>query len=68
MQVALNWVLNRPGVTAPFIGARTMEQLDDNLNSVGWALTPEQVACLTQAGEDQLPYPYKDHARDQRRR
>ena len=27
-QVALNWLLHRPGVTAPIIGARTMDQLE----------------------------------------
>jgi len=30
-QVALSWVTNRPSVTASIIGARTMEQLKDNL-------------------------------------
>jgi len=30
-QVALNWLLQRPGVTAPIIGARNMEQLENNL-------------------------------------
>jgi magnesium transporter len=34
-QVALNWLLQRPGVTAPIIGARNMEQLDRNLGASG---------------------------------
>ena len=37
-QVALNWLLQRPGVTAPIIGARTMAQLEDNLKASGWSL------------------------------
>lgn len=57
-QVALNWVLNRPGVTAPIIGVRTMAHLEDNLGAAGWALTPEQMARLTEVSEVNLPYPW----------
>jgi aryl-alcohol dehydrogenase-like predicted oxidoreductase len=57
-QVALNWVLNRPGVTAPIIGARNMSQFEDNLGAIGWSLTPEQVAKLYKASSKRLPYPY----------
>ncbi len=35
--VALNWLKGRPGVTAPIIGARTVEQLASNLGCLGWA-------------------------------
>jgi aryl-alcohol dehydrogenase-like predicted oxidoreductase len=57
-QVAINWLLQRPGVTAPIIGARTMEQLEDNLGAVGWSLTPEQMDKLDRASKVQPPYPY----------
>jgi aryl-alcohol dehydrogenase-like predicted oxidoreductase len=57
-QVALNWLLQRPGVTAPIIGARTMAHLEDNLAAVGWALTGDQMARLNQASDVALPYPY----------
>jgi aryl-alcohol dehydrogenase-like predicted oxidoreductase len=57
-QVAINWLLRKPGVTAPIIGARNVEQLDTNLESVGWELTPEQVKKLDAASEPELPYPY----------
>jgi aryl-alcohol dehydrogenase-like predicted oxidoreductase len=57
-QVALNWVLNRPGVTAPIIGARTLEQLEDNLGAAGWALSASQLERLMKASEVELPYPY----------
>lgn len=61
-QVALNWVLRQPDVTAPIIGARTIEQLDDNVGAAGWSLTDEQVAMLDKARNDvavrPLPYPY----------
>lgn len=37
-QVALSWVTDKPGVTAPIIGARTMEQLRDNLGAADLVL------------------------------
>lgn len=57
-QVALNWVLQRPSVTAPIIGARTMAQFEDNLGAAGWALTPDQMERLDTASAKRLPYPY----------
>ncbi|HLF88253.1 MAG TPA: aldo/keto reductase, partial [Anaerolineales bacterium] len=57
-QVALNWVLNRPGITAPIIGVRTMAHLEDNLGAAGWALSDEQMKRLNQASATPLPYPY----------
>jgi aryl-alcohol dehydrogenase-like predicted oxidoreductase len=57
-QVALNWLLGTPGVTAPVIGARTQRQLDDNLGATGWSLTPEQQARLDDASATVAPYPY----------
>jgi len=57
-QVALNWLLQRPGVTAPIIGARTMEQLEDNLGASGWSLDAACMDRLNQASAKPLPYPY----------
>ena len=57
-QVAINWCLSKPGVTSPIIGARTMEQLEDNLGAAGWSLTTAQMAELDQASDVDLPYPY----------
>jgi aryl-alcohol dehydrogenase-like predicted oxidoreductase len=57
-QIALNWVLGRPSVSTLVIGARNEEQLKANLGSVGWKLTPEQVAKLDAASEVPLAYPY----------
>lgn len=45
-QVALAWLRSRPGVVSTIIGARTMEQLIDNIKSLNVSLTPEQVARL----------------------
>ena len=58
LQVALNWLLQRPGVTAPIIGARTMEQLEDNLGASGWSLDADCMDRLNHASAKPLPYPY----------
>lgn len=57
-QVALNWLLGAPGVTAPIVSARTVEQLDDNLGAAGWSLDQEQRARLDEASARPAPYPY----------
>lgn len=57
-QIALNWLLQRPSVATIVIGARTEEQLRQNLGAVGWNLTPEQVAKLDAASAVPLTYPY----------
>jgi aryl-alcohol dehydrogenase-like predicted oxidoreductase len=57
-QVALNWLLQRPTVASVIIGARTEEQLRQNLASVGWNLSAEQVEKLDRASEVVQPYPY----------
>jgi aryl-alcohol dehydrogenase-like predicted oxidoreductase len=56
-QVALRWLLQRPGVTAPIIGARTMEQLEANLGAAGWKLSQEQMQLLNQVSEMKQGYP-----------
>lgn len=57
-QIALNWLLRQPGVTAPIIGARRVEQLEDNLGATGWELTEEQVGKLSDASAIEEVYPY----------
>jgi NDP-hexose 2,3-enoyl reductase len=44
--VALAWLLSRPGVTAPIVGPRTMEQLDGALRAVELTLSGETLASL----------------------
>jgi len=64
-QVALNWLLQRPGVTAPILGARTPAHLEDNLGATGWNLSAEHMDRLDQASAQPLPYPYESLARQQ---
>ncbi len=57
-QVSLNWLLQRPTVANIIIGARNESQLKENLESVGWNLTIEQVKRLDKASEILPSYPY----------
>jgi aryl-alcohol dehydrogenase-like predicted oxidoreductase len=57
-QIALNWLLQRPTVSTLIIGARNEDQLRQNLGSIGWNLTPAQVAKLEAASDVPLTYPY----------
>jgi aryl-alcohol dehydrogenase-like predicted oxidoreductase len=57
-QVALNWVLHRPGVTAPLLGARTPEQLRENLGAAGWQLETTHRLQLDEASAIELGYPH----------
>lgn len=57
-QIALNWLLQRPSVANVIMGARDEEQLRQNLGTVGWNLTAEQVAKLDAASNPEVPYPY----------
>lgn len=66
-QVALNWLLQRPTVSTVVIGARNEEQLKQNLGSVGWNLSKEQVAKLDAASAVTPAYPYWHQAGFQER-
>ena len=57
-QVALRWLIQRPGVTAPIIGARTIGQLESNLGAATWSLSDEHMHRLTVSTEMAKPYPY----------
>jgi aryl-alcohol dehydrogenase-like predicted oxidoreductase len=57
-QVALNWVLHKPGVDTVILGARNDAQLRDNLAAATWRLTPEESARLDDASALPEPYPY----------
>lgn len=67
-QVSLNWLLQRPGVTAPILGTRTLEQLQDNLGAVEWTLTADQMKKLNDASDNGIPSPYGEISRGQQRR
>ena len=45
-QFALAWLLANKAVTAPIIGPRTFEQLDDNIGALGWEMSGEELAAV----------------------
>jgi aryl-alcohol dehydrogenase-like predicted oxidoreductase len=57
-QVALAWALGRPGITSLVIGARTSEQLADNLAAAELTLNDTERAELDKASAMPLLYPY----------
>ena len=57
-QVALNWLISKPGVDTVVIGARNEEQLRDNLAAAEWRLTAEEMARLDEVSATPEPYPY----------
>ncbi len=58
-RVALAWTLLNPAVVAPIVGARTLAQLDDNLEVFGISLEPEQRVRLTEASAVDLGFPHE---------
>lgn len=48
-QVALAWLMAQPGVTAPIIGVRTPDHLEESLGAVGLELSEDEIAALTEA-------------------
>ncbi|MFJ6122834.1 aldo/keto reductase [Streptomyces sp. NPDC092129] len=70
-QVALAWTLHNPGVTAPIIGARTVEQLQENLGALEVDLSRSQMARLDEVSAIDLGFPHamlaSDHIRAQTR-
>ncbi|MEZ2127102.1 MULTISPECIES: aldo/keto reductase [unclassified Sinorhizobium] len=64
-QIALNWLAGRPTVASVIIGARSEEQLRQNLGALGWSLTAEQVARLDAASAVTAPYPYFPYRRQE---
>src|ERR1039458_1491416 len=58
VQIALNWLLQKPTVSSVILGARNEEQLRQNLGAAGWKLTDKQIASLDAASETTLTDPY----------
>jgi aryl-alcohol dehydrogenase-like predicted oxidoreductase len=68
-QVALAWLVNRPAVTSVILGARSVEQLDDNLGAVRVQLSEEERARLDVVSAPEIDdYPYGEMGVEQRDR
>jgi aryl-alcohol dehydrogenase-like predicted oxidoreductase len=62
-QVALAWSLGRPGVTSVIVGARTPEQLADNLKSADLKLLDDERSRLDAVSAQRLLYPHWHQAK-----
>ena len=58
-QVALAWVLQQPGITAPIIGASKMQHLDDAMAALGLRLDAPELNALA---EPYRPHPVLGHS------
>ena len=68
-QAALAWMADRPQVTSPIVGARTLEQLQGSLAVAEVHLDGDAARRLTEVSEPALPdYPYGELGIDQRSR
>ncbi|MHA7268665.1 aldo/keto reductase [Arthrobacter sp. HLT1-20] len=68
-QVALAWLADRPAVTSVILGARTTEQLADNLAAALLELSTEESQRLTNISQPRVGvYPYGPKAQEQRSR
>ncbi len=56
-QIALAWLLHKDAVTSVIIGAKRMDQLEDNFGSVDLTLTDDEVAQLDEVSKIPLGYP-----------
>ncbi|MGD1098591.1 MAG: aldo/keto reductase, partial [Bryobacteraceae bacterium] len=56
-RAALAWVVQRPAIASTIIGARTMEQLEDNLGALEVNLTAEQIKRLNEVSQPKLNFP-----------
>jgi aryl-alcohol dehydrogenase-like predicted oxidoreductase len=48
-QIALAWLLHKPVVTAPIVGASKLQHLDDAIGALSVKLTAEEIAALEEA-------------------
>jgi aryl-alcohol dehydrogenase-like predicted oxidoreductase len=67
-QAALAWLLGRPGISSVIVGARTDEQLADNLAAAEVKLTDDERAALDAVSAPPLLYPYWHQAKTARDR
>jgi aryl-alcohol dehydrogenase (NADP+) len=58
-QIALAWMLHKPGVVAPIVGASKMHHLEDAIGAVDIDLSAEQITFLE---EPYKPYPIMGHS------
>ena len=68
-EVALAWLVQKPAVTSVILGARTPDQLAENLKAASLHLSDEEMATLDAASRPPIgDYPYGEKGVAQRHR
>jgi len=62
-RVSLAYIAQKPGITSVIVGARTPDQLRDNLAAASLELTPEEIAALDDVSGEPLRYPFWHQAK-----
>ncbi len=57
-QVSINWLFQRDGVISPIIGARRLDQLEDNLGALDFTLSQEDMGKLDDVSQIELGFPH----------
>ena len=67
-QVALRWVMDRPGVSAAIAGARTVDQFQDSVGAADWSLPQEANERLTEVSQlpDRYPRSFEKNMHERR--
>ena len=55
----LRWLLGKKNVPSVVIGVKNLEQLEDNLGSVGWKMSAADLKLLDDVSSLPEPYPYE---------
>ncbi|MFN0314619.1 MAG: aldo/keto reductase [Burkholderiales bacterium] len=56
-QVALAWLLQRPAITSVIVGAKSLDQLRDNIAAAALTLSASEIAALDEASKTPREYP-----------
>jgi aryl-alcohol dehydrogenase-like predicted oxidoreductase len=62
-RVSLAYLVRKPGITSVIVGARTPEQLRDNLAAADLELTADEIAALDDVSGEPLRYPFWHQAK-----
>ncbi|MEO0708804.1 MAG: aldo/keto reductase, partial [Cyanobacteria bacterium J06649_5] len=57
-QIAVNWVVNRPGVASVLVGATKLYQLEDNLGALDFQIPAELKQRLDDVSQPEARFPY----------
>ena len=57
-QAAINYLIDRPGISTIVLGVRNKEQLKDNLDSLNWKIDQKESGMLDKVSELPINYPY----------